>query len=115
MGRSCIATNRARKFWSFVAPKKLPAPEVHPFVLAKAENGYMDALATRSSMLTDQRRAFMSVLFRSNRGRFAGRAQEMISEMGEVAARVLRDRAAQKKEAALIEAAATLFYSEMEG
>jgi len=91
-------------------------PAVHPFQLARAEKGYMEALQTKSPDLNDRRQEFMGLLFESDRSRFGRRAEELQMEMEEVIGQSLkRDVGAMQREIALVRAHVTIFYAEHVG
>jgi hypothetical protein len=97
-------------------PEEPPPPEgVHPFVLARAEKLYMDALAAKSSLLKEARKEYMRQLFASDPARFDNRAEEFRREIMEAAGKALRrDLAGIQREAALVDAHVTIFYAERE-
>jgi hypothetical protein len=89
--------------------------EVHPFIVAKAEKSYMEALKKRSPELNEKRKEFLDLTYRSNRFKFRGNAEELRTEMeGAISKALGKDAAGVQKEAALIAAHVTIYYAENE-
>lgn len=92
------------------------APAVHPYDLAKAEKGYLEALQTRSAELNDRRQGYMRLLYASDVARFGNGPEELQIEMeGAVGQALKRDPLAMEREIALVRAHVMIFVTEQQG
>ena len=89
--------------------------EVHPFMVAKAEKAYMEALKKRTPELNAARKEFMELSYKANRWKFKANPEELKKEIeGAIVKALGKDVAGIQKEAALIGAHVTIFYAEIE-